>query len=512
MGRLGSSLSLTSFAMLGSSLSVASFGRFGSGLTVNGNLYVTGNISYGGTLQDGTNTSCGTFGSSSCASDRRLKHAIRNLKEWRSDDWQNVSSSSSMRKEGPSPVHQEDRSQSEGALLRYSPKVQPFRSPEEETQKLRRLQSSDLQQDRGDLLARAGGESSSDPLSRETVEGRQTQRGPASSISDVLERLEPVAFRWREGTNEASIETLRGENFGFIAQEVREVLPSLVSENHEGKLRLRYQDFSAIAVAGLKEQRRELERQQKEIDTQKTQMEDRKKELDEQKKALAEEKEAVRKELAQQKKALEEQSQELAAIRSLLLSQGGYAKSSLVVSRERPAKSIEEERIRGESEKETVQTVGHQGENRESIETYEGEGGSLGVTQASTSTSSPSQEVLQAEDSSASVFDRLPSHSSQQERTWLLLSDPVRREMINLERPNGLEGGVVFERGGVQGGRGEDDLIRSRGEKGVEEEGDLRERFSEEQWTSGDSRFSESRGRAGEEERAPPEPPLTLLE
>uniref|UniRef100_A0A0G4HPC0 Peptidase S74 domain-containing protein n=1 Tax=Chromera velia CCMP2878 TaxID=1169474 RepID=A0A0G4HPC0_9ALVE len=263
MGRLGSSLSLTSFAMLGSSLSVASFGRFGSGLTVNGNLYVTGNISYGGTLQDGTNTSCGAFGSSTCASDRRLKDAIRNLKEWRSDDWQKLSSSSSMRKEEPSLVHQEDRIQSEGALVRDSSRSdRPLLG---NARDLHSQASNRLLVDSPPGPLDSSLESSEDP-----------------GVFALIDRLEPVSFLWKEGSRLSKSPGHQGLNFGFEAQAVREILPSVVVEDREGYLNIRYLDFIPIALAGLKQQKETIKEQKEMIlslqsDNRELQLKDREK-------------------------------------------------------------------------------------------------------------------------------------------------------------------------------------------------------------------------------------------
>lgn len=62
---------------------------------------------------------------------------------------------------------------------------------------------------------------------------------------DVLDRLRPVDFDWKDSGN-------RG--FGFIAQEVAEILPDIVKEKSDGKLSLNYTGIIAFLVKGWQEQ------------------------------------------------------------------------------------------------------------------------------------------------------------------------------------------------------------------------------------------------------------------
>lgn len=71
---------------------------------------------------------------------------------------------------------------------------------------------------------------------------------------EVLRRLRPVSYSFK---NEAvKAKSAQGEtpetHFGFIAQEVKEILPDDVNEDSDGNLSIRYNTFIPIAVNSVK--------------------------------------------------------------------------------------------------------------------------------------------------------------------------------------------------------------------------------------------------------------------
>jgi hypothetical protein len=71
-------------------------------------------------------------------------------------------------------------------------------------------------------------------------------------------KLRPVHFRWKESAQ---------ADFGFIAQEVREVLPELVvGDESKTTLTVNYAQMSAVAIGAIQELKAENDRKQQEID------------------------------------------------------------------------------------------------------------------------------------------------------------------------------------------------------------------------------------------------------
>lgn len=77
---------------------------------------------------------------------------------------------------------------------------------------------------------------------------------------DGLARLQPVRFRFREGTNRPE-----GAHIGLIAQEVQAVFPELVQQGADGYLSVSYTNLSAVLVQALNEQQAEVEALRAEI-------------------------------------------------------------------------------------------------------------------------------------------------------------------------------------------------------------------------------------------------------
>lgn len=91
----------------------------------------------------------------------------------------------------------------------------------------------------------------------ETSDARlKTGIEPLESALDGLRAIEPVRFRFREGTGHPT-----SAQIGLLAQEVGEVFPELVSRDGEGHLGLDYPKLTAVLLKGLQEQQATIEQQ-----------------------------------------------------------------------------------------------------------------------------------------------------------------------------------------------------------------------------------------------------------
>jgi len=73
-----------------------------------------------------------------------------------------------------------------------------------------------------------------------------------------LERLRGVEFQWRQAEF-AEYQFRSGRQVGFIAQEVQEVLPEIVSEGADGYLAMDYSRVTPLLVEAIKEQQQRIE-------------------------------------------------------------------------------------------------------------------------------------------------------------------------------------------------------------------------------------------------------------
>ena len=71
------------------------------------------------------------------------------------------------------------------------------------------------------------------------------------SMLPLLRELELKAYSFKYDSTQAT-------QLGFIAQEVREVLPEVVSEDEEGNLSMSYSQFAVVAIKALQEQDRQI--------------------------------------------------------------------------------------------------------------------------------------------------------------------------------------------------------------------------------------------------------------
>jgi flagellar biosynthesis chaperone FliJ len=70
---------------------------------------------------------------------------------------------------------------------------------------------------------------------------------------DKVLALNPVSFYWKNENID------KEKHFGFIAQEIEEVLPELIRQDSQGKKLLNYNEFIPFLVQALKEQQKEIE-------------------------------------------------------------------------------------------------------------------------------------------------------------------------------------------------------------------------------------------------------------
>jgi hypothetical protein len=92
---------------------------------------------------------------------------------------------------------------------------------------------------------------------------------PAGAI-DLVEQLRPVTFIWKKPTDDG----MKGEQIGFIAQDVAKVLPSVVltQNNAEKTLGLKYIEIIPVLTKAIQEQQAEIAAQKAEIDAQKAEI------------------------------------------------------------------------------------------------------------------------------------------------------------------------------------------------------------------------------------------------
>jgi hypothetical protein len=79
---------------------------------------------------------------------------------------------------------------------------------------------------------------------------------PIESALDKAMKLQGVTFDWKQ--KEDSILELK-EDIGFIAQDVKEVVPELVRENEDGMLSMRHQGIAPILLEAIKELKAEID-------------------------------------------------------------------------------------------------------------------------------------------------------------------------------------------------------------------------------------------------------------
>jgi hypothetical protein len=84
---------------------------------------------------------------------------------------------------------------------------------------------------------------------------------PIESALSKVSKLQGVTFDWKQSDSILDIK----EDIGFIAQDVKEVVPELVRENEDGMLSMRHQGVAPILLEAIKELKAEIEELKKQI-------------------------------------------------------------------------------------------------------------------------------------------------------------------------------------------------------------------------------------------------------
>jgi hypothetical protein len=100
-------------------------------------------------------------------------------------------------------------------------------------------------------------------VSAKTVDTRSDVRckedlEPIGEVSEKLSQLRGVSFRWKEESC-GSVGGGSGRSLGLIAQEVKEVLPEVVSQDDEGYYSVAYGQIVPVVVEALKEQQETID-------------------------------------------------------------------------------------------------------------------------------------------------------------------------------------------------------------------------------------------------------------
>jgi hypothetical protein len=78
--------------------------------------------------------------------------------------------------------------------------------------------------------------------------------GPIEGALETVSKLKPITYTWNDLRNKTFGEDRPGRKFGFIAQEIQEVIPEFVLEGNDGYLRFNASGIYAILVAAIQEQ------------------------------------------------------------------------------------------------------------------------------------------------------------------------------------------------------------------------------------------------------------------
>jgi hypothetical protein len=74
----------------------------------------------------------------------------------------------------------------------------------------------------------------------------------------LISKLNGVTFEW-DSDNHPDRKFKEGSRMGFIAQDVRQVLPDVVSEDDSGMLSMSYDEIVPLLVEAIKEQQSKIE-------------------------------------------------------------------------------------------------------------------------------------------------------------------------------------------------------------------------------------------------------------
>lgn len=87
-----------------------------------------------------------------------------------------------------------------------------------------------------------------------------------NNASDIIDKLRPVSFKWNDKAKELNPNKNNKLNYGLIAQEVEEVMPSIVHPIYNGEYKsIDYIQLIAILIQSNKEMRKEIDRLKEQI-------------------------------------------------------------------------------------------------------------------------------------------------------------------------------------------------------------------------------------------------------
>ena len=79
----------------------------------------------------------------------------------------------------------------------------------------------------------------------------KTNIEPLENILPAVLQMQGVKFDWKEGTK---------DNYGFIAEEVAEVFPHLVTHDEDGEVHgVQYTKMTAVLLEAIKEQQKQID-------------------------------------------------------------------------------------------------------------------------------------------------------------------------------------------------------------------------------------------------------------
>ena len=86
------------------------------------------------------------------------------------------------------------------------------------------------------------------------------------NVLGKVKQLKPVNYHYLTNKNNDA------KYYGFIAQDVKDIFPSFVSEDENGNLGVAYSYFGVIAIKAIQEQQDQIDKQQQQIDQQQQQI------------------------------------------------------------------------------------------------------------------------------------------------------------------------------------------------------------------------------------------------
>ena len=95
---------------------------------------------------------------------------------------------------------------------------------------------------------------------------------PISNALSKISQIDGVYFEWNDNmlkvknNEEPEIKRDTSKQIGFIAQDIEEIFPEMVSTDGSGYKSVDYSKMSAVLLEAVKEQQSHMENQQKQID------------------------------------------------------------------------------------------------------------------------------------------------------------------------------------------------------------------------------------------------------